>query len=45
VSPHFYIGKRVYTSWNDIPDMYKVSDPDRRSADRSTLTYFTFSWK
>ena len=44
-STHFYIGQKVYTSWNDIPDMYKVSDPDRRSADRSTLTYFTFSWK
>lgn len=44
-APHFYVGKRVYNAWNDVPDIYKVSDRNRPEPDRSTLTYFKFSWK
>jgi len=44
-SAHYYLGGRLYNSWNDVPDSYKVSDPNRPAPDRSTLTYFTFTWK
>jgi polar amino acid transport system substrate-binding protein len=44
-APRFYVGKRVYNAWNAIPDVYKVSDTGRPESDRSTLTYFKFSWK
>jgi polar amino acid transport system substrate-binding protein len=44
-SPHYYLGGKLYNSWTDVPDMYKVSDPNRPAPDRSTLSYFTFTWK
>ena len=44
-SAHYYIGGTLYNSWTDVPDMYKVSDPNRPAPNRSTATYFTFTWK
>jgi polar amino acid transport system substrate-binding protein len=41
----FYIGKGIYNSWSDVPDSYKVSAPGIASPDKSTLTWFKFTWK
>ena len=41
----FYIGKGIYNSWSDVPDSYKVSAPGIASADKSTLSWFKFTWK
>ena len=41
----FYLGGKVYTGWTDVPESYKVSASGVADPDKSTLTYFRFSWK
>jgi polar amino acid transport system substrate-binding protein len=42
----FYIGGNIYNAWSDVPESYKVSSPSGvNDPDRSTITYFRFSWK
>jgi len=42
---HYYLGGRVYNSWADVPDSYKVSAKGAKDPNKSTLSVFTFSWK
>jgi polar amino acid transport system substrate-binding protein len=41
----YYLGGRVYNSWSDVPDSYKVSAQGAKDSNKSTLSVFTFSWK
>ena len=41
----FYLGGKVYNTWSDVPDWYKVSAGGAKDPDQSTVTYFRFSWK
>ena len=41
----FYLGGKIYNGWTDVPESYKVSASGVADPDKSTLTYFRFSWK
>lgn len=41
----YYLGGRVYNSWADVPDSYKVSAQGAKDPSKSTLSVFTFNWK
>jgi polar amino acid transport system substrate-binding protein len=42
--PGFYVGGSIYTDWASIPNRYKVEDPQRPDASRSTASLFRFTW-
>ena len=41
----FYLGGKVYDTWSEVPDSYKVSPGGAKDPSQSTVTYFRFSWK
>jgi len=44
-SQRFYVGGNIYNAWTDVPESYKVSAPGVTDPNRSTMTYFRFTWK
>ena len=44
LSPRFYLGGSIYENWAAVPNRYKVPDPDRPEASRSTASVFKFVW-
>ena len=44
LTPRFYLGGTFYTDWASVPNRYKVDDPQRPNADRSTASIFKFGW-
>ena len=44
ITPRFYLGGSFYTDWASVPNRYKVDDPTRPNADRSTASVFKFGW-
>ena len=44
LSPRFYLGGSIYEDWSAVPNKYKVADPDRPEASRSTASVFKFVW-
>ena len=44
LSPRFYLGGSIYEDWASVPNRYKVPDPDRPEASRSTASVFKFVW-
>ena len=44
LSPRFYLGGSIYEDWAAVPNRYKVPDPDRPEASRSTASVFKFVW-
>lgn len=40
----FLVGGSVYDGWSTVPDRFKVVDPDKPDADRSTAGIFRFVW-
>ena len=44
LTPRFYLGGTFYTDWASVPNRYKVDDPKRPNADRSTASIFKFGW-
>ena len=44
LTPRFYLGGSFYTDWASVPNRYKVDDPKRPNADRSTASIFKFGW-
>ena len=44
-TPRFYLGGKVYDTWSEVPDSYKVSPGGAKDPSQSTVTYFRFSWK
>ena len=44
-SQRFYVGGKYYNAWTDVPESFKVSASGVSDPDKSTLTYFKFSWK
>jgi polar amino acid transport system substrate-binding protein len=43
-SKRFYLGGNIYEEWAAVPNRYKVEDPQRPDARRSTASVFTFRW-
>jgi polar amino acid transport system substrate-binding protein len=42
--PGFYVGGNIYTDWASVPNRYKVDNPQRPDASRSTASIFRFTW-
>jgi polar amino acid transport system substrate-binding protein len=40
----FYVGGNIYTDWATVPNRYKVDNPQRPDASRSTASIFRFTW-
>ena len=44
-TPRYYFGGKIYNSWAEVPDSYKVSPGGAKPPEASTLSYFRFNWK
>jgi polar amino acid transport system substrate-binding protein len=44
VNSRFYLGGTIYTDWADVPNRYKVDDPQVPNPSRSTASVFKFVW-
>ena len=44
LSPRFYLGGNIYTDWANVPNKFKVTDPNQPDPSRSTASLFKFVW-
>lgn len=44
LSPRFYLGGNIYTDWANVPNKFKVTDPNQPDPNRSTASLFKFVW-
>ena len=44
LSPRFYLGGTIYTDWANVPNKFKIADPNAPDPNRSTASLFKFVW-
>ncbi len=44
LSPRFYLGGNIYTDWANVPNKFKIADPNQPDPNRSTASLFKFVW-
>ena len=44
LSPRFYLGGNIYTDWANVPNKFKIADPNAPDPSRSTASLFKFVW-
>jgi hypothetical protein len=44
LSPRFYLGGNIYTDWANVPNKFKIADPNAPDPNRSTASLFKFVW-